>query len=728
MLKIRDLIRGRLPLLLTLLLGSCATEWQLIPPPLELRKEVAPSAPSDSAQRGEVATRASAETPKPPAPPKSSTVKETAPAAAPADEKAEITLMFDQLPLPNFIQLVYGTILKANFSVDPQVATRTDLVTLRTSSLQTPSQVRQTARMLLKSYGIAVTDAGNFLRIVPDNTMQGYAPEIRRGRALPETPLPLRPIFQMVELNAVQTNEVAAWLGRMYGPRVTIVEDSVRNALLLIGQSDEVISAMETIGVLDQPRMRGQHSARIDPMFWSAQELSAKLIEILSAEGYRTSNNVNANTPVMVLPIQGINAVIVFAGDPAIVEHAVAWAKELDKSTNKQGGFFTYRVRYSDAQQLAVTARELLGATPAIPAATGTPAQAQSVRSRVVVNAATNSLIFQGSTEDYTGILNLLQQLDQPAKAALIEVTVAEVSLSDSEQLGVEWSYNRTNSNGTITGGTLGGLGIGTGGLTINLLRPDATPRIIINALASKNRARILSSPRVLARNGEVATIQVGQEVPIITSQQTTPTTGGTGGILQQVQYRNTGVILKVRPIIHAGDRIELEVSQEVSTPQNTTTGVSTSPTISTRKVDTKLSLKDGATVMLGGLMSRNQSTTKGGIPILMDIPVLGQLFSVDTDTMSNTELMILITPYIVADDKDAQAITDAFRDRMGDWARKASPAVSKQGDANPRLPVDPAQNMTGGAQALPPIPAGNLPNANPPPTAGTTPSVVTKP
>ncbi len=727
MLKLRGLTRGTLPVLLTVLLASCATESPLIPPPLELRKEAAPNTTTDSAQRDEVATPVSGETPKPPAPPKSSTVKQAPPATAAADEKAEITLMVDQLSLPNFIQLVYGTILKANFSVDQQVATRTDLVTLRTPSVQTPSQVRQTARMLLKSYGIAVTDAGNFLRIVPDNTMQGYAPEIRRGRALPETPLPLRPIFQVVELNAVQTNEVAAWLGRMYGQRVTIVEDSVRNALLVSGQSDEVVSAMETISVLDQPRMRGQHSARIDPMFWSAQEMSAKLIEILSAEGYRVSNNTNANTPVMILPIQGINAVIVFAGDPAIVAHAVDWAKELDKPTSKQGGFFTYKVRYSDAQQLAVTARELLGATTAIPATAGTPAQAQTARSRVVVNAATNSLIFQGSTEDYTGILNLLQQLDQPAKAALIEVTVAEVNLSDAEQLGVEWTLNQANVGGAIwTAGTLGGLGIGTGGLTVNRFSLAGSPRMIINALASNNRARILSSPRILARNGEVATIQVGQEVPIITSQQTTPTTGGTGGILQQVQYRNTGVILKVKPIIHAGDRIELEVSQEVSTPQNTTTGVSTSPTISTRKVDTKLSLKDGATVMLGGLMSRNQSKTKGGVPLLMDIPILGQLFSVDTDTSNTTELMILITPYIIADDKDAQAITDAFRGRMGDWARKASPPVSKQGDANPRRPGEPAQNLVGGAQALPPIPA-DLPNANPPPAAGTTPPIVTK-
>ena len=197
---------------------------------------------------------------------------------------------------------------------------------------------------------------------------------------------------------------------------------------------------------------------------------------------------------------------------------------------------------------------------------------------------------------------------------------------------------------------------------------------MVINALATDNRARILSSPRILARNGETATIQVGQEVPIITSQQTTPVTGGTGGILQSVQYRNVGVILRVKPIIHAGDRIELEVSQEVSSAQSTTTGVSTSPTISTRKVDTKLSLRDGATVLLGGLISSNQSNNESGIPILKDIPGLGQLFKVNNDSNNNTELMVLITPYIISNDNDAQAITDAFRNQLGAWSKASAP------------------------------------------------------
>jgi general secretion pathway protein D len=730
-----SIYRYAFPALAAAILGACATEEAFLPPPLSgMRKDAPLLLKSPDAQRKAAATTevTVTETPKPPVLKRLDTIKEPPPPAPPGKEKADITLMFDQLPLPNFIQVVYGNILKTNFNVDAQVASRTDLVTLRTAQPQTPSQVRETARMLLKSYGIAVTDVGSFLRIVPDNTLQGYAPEIRRGRALPDTPLPLRPIFQLVELDAVNTGEVAVWIGRMFGQKIALQEDGSRNALMISGQSEDVSAALETIRILDQPRMRGNSSTRISPIFWSADAMSQKLIEILSAEGYRVAGTGSASTPIIVLPIQAINAIMVFASDPAVIAHIVHWAQELDKPAQKGGGFFTYQARYTDGEVLAKTIRELLAGIPGpaqpVVGGIGVPPPAQA-RAGVVVNSATNSLIFRGNMEDYTSILNLLKELDQPARAALIEVTVAEVTLSDAEQLGIEWSYNRSNANGTITAGTSGGLGIGTGGLTINLLRPDASPRMLINALASNNRAKVLSSPRILARNGETATIQVGQEVPVITSQQTTPTTGSTGSILQSVQYRSTGVILKVKPIIHAGDRIDLEVSQEVSTAQSTTTGVSTSPTISTRRVDTKLSLKDGATVLLGGLMSSNQSNTRGGIPILKDIPGLGQLFRVDTETTNKTELIVLITPYIMSDDKDAQAITNAFRNQLGNWAKtRAAPGMPPTTEPLQLKGDAPALSMPGAKpQALPSANEGQQPLPQPLthlPAQGTVPPV----
>jgi general secretion pathway protein D len=694
--------------LASVLLSGCATEQALVPEPLTWQQERSVSQQLEN-KRPELTTTAISETPKPPVATKMDTMKASGIAASPSTEKADITLMFDQLPLPNFIQVVYGNILKASFSVDAQVTARTDLVTLRTAQPQTPTQIRETAKMLLKSYGVSVTDVGNLLRIVPDNTLQGYAPEIRRGRALPETPLPLRPVFQLVELEAVSQNDVGSWISKMFGQKVTLADDGTRNALMISGQSEDVAAALATIRILDQPMMRGRNSTRISPMFWSADEMSKKLNEILSAEGYRVAGaGAGVNIPIIVLPIQAINAIMVFSSDPAIIAHVVQWAKELDKPAAKGGGFFTYAARYTDGQDLAKTIRELLG---------GVPGQPQTGKSRVVVNAATNSLIFQGGMDDYTSILNLLQELDQPAKAALIEVTVAEVNLTDAQQLGVEWAMDSNNGGSAVwTGGTLGGLGIGKAGLTLNGFNAAGSPRMVINALANNNRARILSSPRVMARNGETATIQVGQEVPVITSQQTSPTTGGTGGILQSVQYRNTGVILKVKPIIHAGSRIELEVSQEVSSAAATSTGVTTSPTISTRKVDTKLSLRDGATVLLGGLMSSNTSKGDVGIPLLKDIPGIGQLFRVNNDTNTKTELMILITPYIISDDKDAHAITDAFRERLGDWAKPsalttpvkplAAPANAAPGNALPPSPDKPAIQPAADTTSAPALPA----------------------
>jgi general secretion pathway protein D len=188
--------------------------------------------------------------------------------------------------------------------------------------------------------------------------------------------------------------------------------------------------------------------------------------------------------------------------------------------------------------------------------------------------------------------------------------------------------------------------------------------------LASKSDAQILSSPKLMARNGETATIQVADEVPILTSTTTTPgvLTGST--TTNTVQYRTAGMILKVRPIINSGSRIDLDISQEVSNVKSLTSGAITSPTIGTRKVDTKLTLRDGSTVMLAGLISNDNNSSDGGVPLLKDIPGIGSLFKNESMNKNKKELIILITPYIINDDFEAESITNAFQSTLGDWAR----------------------------------------------------------
>ncbi len=693
-------MRALLALLAGLLLGACAADKPLLPEPLVKPRtesrlgELVPVLGNPDAPDAAALVTSIQSTPKPPPAGKLSTVKPGTPVVA-AKEEANITVAFDQMPLPNFVQAVYGLILKKTYSMDPQVASRKDLVTLRASTLQTPAQIENAARLLLKTYGVAVSDlgAGNY-RITPDNTQTGYAPEILRGRALPEVPLALRPIYQLVELQAVRSSELVGWLSKIFGPKVSIIDDAPHNTLILSGQADDVTAVLAAIQVLDQPLMKGRQSQRINPVFWSADELAKKLVDILTAEGYSATNVAGSagQFPINLVPIPGINALIVFAADPAVMQHITDWAKDFDKpnlSRGSGGGYFTYKARYTNAENLATTMKAVLGEAQTPPEQkipTGAVVVGPSIPvakpGRVIVNAATNTLIFQNSDQNHTQLLNLLQELDKPAKSALIEVTVAEVTLDDTNQLGVEWAFGASGANyvgGTLAGVALGngglavtGLGIGTGGLTVARLSSAGDLRAMLNLLATSSKANVLSSPRILARSGEAATILVGSEIPTINMQQTNAATGGVG-VLQSVEYRKTGIILTVKPIIYSGDRIDLDVTQEVS--DSTRVGVAGSPIIDTRKVDTHLSLKDGTPVLLGGLISQNNSRSDNGIPFLKDIPIAGQLFRTNTDNNHKTELLVLITPYIVADDHDAQEITDAFRNQLGEWARPKPPA-----------------------------------------------------
>lgn len=672
------------------ILVGCSTE-PILPAPLSLPQKTSPANESivgSKSKDGSELVRTNL--PSPPEPERLLTGNPPAP-QPPAEEKPEISVAFEQIPVPGFIQAVYSNVLKRNINLDAQVAQRQDLVTFRSGSPQTKSQLEAASRLLLKSFGINVVDAGGLVRFVPDSTTLGYLPEIRRGWALPSTPLPLRPIFQLVELRAVRHTDIATWLTTLYGGRVKVTEDPARNAVMLAGNSDDVLAAIEAIQVLDQPSMNGRQSVRITPTYWAADELSKKLAELLQVEGYRVGNTPGglASFPITILPVSAVNAIFCFAGDKKILDHVVDWARELDSPTSRASrAFFSYRVQFNDAQRLATTLEKIIsGNSPAVAAGSATSA---TKIPRVVVDAGSNTIIYQGNSEDYGQIRSLLETLDKPAKEALIEVTVAQVDLTDHKELGVAWLAKAANLDGSkITYGTLGGLTLGTGGFSYARVDSAGVARLMIDALANSNRATVLSSPRVIARNGETATIQVGHEVPIITSQQTTPVTGGNGGILQTVQYRTTGVILSVKPVIHSSDQVEIDVSQEVSSAAATNTGVNTSPTFATRKIQTKLTLKNGSTVMLGGLISSDKTGGRAGVPLLMDVPVIGQLFRTDTIDDNRTELIVIITPYILSSDEDAIAVTEAFKSRLGPWAQTQSGATPAVGPAilSPNLP-----------------------------------------
>lgn len=621
-----------------------------------------------------------------------------APVSTPADG-SDVTLSavtLDGLPLPQFVNTIYATILKRNVSLDPAVQSRTDLVSLRTGKPQSAAQLSDAVKAVLRAYGVTVNEFDGLVRVVPSASTTGVSPEIIRGRAQPDVPGSLRPIYYLLQLDNISQANVTGWVRTMFQGRVTVTEDPPRNAIMLSGQSDSVMAAVEAVQTLDRPSLRGRYSARITPVFWSAADLATRLVEVLGAQGFDASQNAVGSSPILILPIAPINSVVVFAVSDEALNHTLRWARELDQTPSTRGGgrYVTYYVRNTDAAGVAKTLQEVLGGGASAASVAGATAPRPAGSSRVVVNAAANSIIIQSSPAEYQQIYGLLQELDRPARSALIMATVAEVSLTDDEQFGFNWLLKQFSAGGYQVNGGMGPKPTGgvtsASGIALNIAKLAGDPRALLTALATSSRVRVLSNPSVVAINGQTASIQVGEDVPVLTSQISNANTGtGSGqGILQTVQYRNVGIILRVKPVIHSGGRIDLEISQEVSGVKDAATGLGNSPVVTTRKVDTRLSVVDGNTMLIGGLIREQRDGTNAGLPYLKDIPVAGALFrSSATDKITRTELVLLITPYVLEDDFDSRAMTEAFKDQFP-WGKDLPLAV--------KAPRDPALAMPG--------------------------------
>lgn len=707
------------------LLSACQTPMQPLPGPLQYEHSPAAQGRILMGERTQTATEISTlpQAPRTVAPAGAAPGPQAAASAPSSNEPVSIAI--EQTPLPTFIQILYGSVLKVPYTIDPAVMSRTDPVTFKSSQPLTRERIQQLAQSLLQSYGLTVADFDGLVRIAPVGGQQAPSSiPVLRSAESPIPPGDQRPVFQYIELQAVRVPDMSQWLKMMIGSRVTLQEDVTRNSFLLSGNARDVRAALDLIEAMDQPRLRGRSARRFSPVNIGAQDLAMRLSEVLGAQGYAVAVNSTNPAAIFILAIPSISSVLVFARNEQIMAHVQRWVLELDRP-NKNAGtnnlLFTYPVKYADAQELARTLGELLGGVVSAAPTSGTGGTGGTNQSspprvtggRVVVNNATNTLIIRGTSPDeQLQIRQLLRELDRPTKSAMIEVVVAELSTGELERLGVQWSYldpfNQADNRSVQIGG---------GGLSISYASNARQLLAAINALASDNKGRVLSNPKVMARNGETATISVGRDVPVLTGQQTTlsgtspigSSDGVATGVIQTIQYRNTGVNLRVRPVINSGNRLDLEVSQEVSSVAAGETGVGSNPIISNRKIETKLSLRDGSTVLLGGLISRDTSTTNAGVPLLKDIPGLGALFRNRQDSTNQTELLVMITPYVINDDFESEEITAALHKTFGDWAadlpvaRKVPvPEDAGRGATDEPAPPSPAPAPPGNAATVP--------------------------
>ncbi|TWB45982.1 type II secretion system secretin GspD [Nitrospirillum pindoramense] len=281
---------------------------------------------------------------------------------------------------------------------------------------------------------------------------------------------------------------------------------------------------------------------------------------------------------------------------------------------------------------------------------------------RVVADERRNALLIFGSGAQYALLEQVLTRLDAPREQVLIEATIAEVTLNDQLNFGVQWFLDRGSSTVGFSNTTGSTVGASYPNFNYTFLTPNT--RVVLNALSSVTDVQVLSAPRLMVLNNETARLQVGDEVPVVV-QSATSTLTSDSAVVNSVEYHDTGVILEVTPRINRSGAVVLDVNQEVSTVTNTTTSGIDSPTIQQRKITSVVNVQDGETVALGGLISDTSSRTGAGIPYLRDIPVLGRLFGTDGHTKGRTELLVFLRPVIVRDATRAREVTDALRASM---------------------------------------------------------------
>jgi general secretion pathway protein D len=326
---------------------------------------------------------------------------------------------------------------------------------------------------------------------------------------------------------------------------------------------------------------------------------------------------------------------------------------------------------------------------------------------RITPDTADNSIVVYSNQEDYRIIERSLRELDRPRLQVAIEATVAEVTLTDALQFGVQYFFANRNSNVGLlpaTGGAVAAPAATAASATatadassavqtaiqsaflqrvlpgLNLvLGAEAQPKVILTALSNLTNVKVLSAPSVVVMDNQPALLQVGNEIPISTGAATVLTNPNTP-VVNTIEMRNTGVILKVLPHVYANGQIQMEIEQEISNVVNPTQ-VTLTPTISQRRVHSTIAVTSGQTVLLGGLISDQDQSTKAGIPLLSDIEVIGNLFGTRSGQKVRTEIIMFIKPRLIRNSVDSRSVAEEFRSRL-EMMRDGRPFVSDEGRA----------------------------------------------
>ncbi|MGK0374575.1 MAG: general secretion pathway protein D [Arenicella sp.] len=561
----------------------------------------------------------------------------------------DIVLNFVDIPIAEAARMILSDQLGKEFSISPEVQGQVSLnnqIGLATSDLV------PTLEVLLSSVNARLVIQGNNYRIVPgaENSVS-----ISQGH------------FEIIPLRYIDAAEFAKLL-QGYGVSATPIKKG--NLLALNGSNSKIKKVRELARSFDINWLKGMSIGIFPVDNTSAETLRGELVELFGAEIDK-----NQAQALRIIAIERSNSIMVIANQADSVKMMGEWITRLDKSGGASNqAFFIYRVQNGRATDLAKLLESMFGNTNQLSnddeRSRTTPRSLTNLKSknnfRVVADESTNSLIVTGSPHYYKAVREAMKQLDSTPLQVLVEARIMELTLSDDLQYGLEWYLNGSRGSSNTRGG------LDFRGAGISAIQPGFSyvverageVRAALNGLADDSRLKVLSSPSLMVLNNRTASILVGDEVPIPT-RQAVSNISPEAPTVNEIEYRNTGILLTVSPRVNSGGMVTMEISQEVSSVINNTTSQIDAPTIQQRQLNSTVSIRDGQTVVLGGLIREQSSSREAGVPLLKNIPALGKLFSTTTDVSKRTELIVLITPRVISNGQDTDAITQEYRQKM---------------------------------------------------------------
>ncbi len=614
-----------------------------------------------------------------------------------------VVFNFDNADIYEVIR-VMAEIMKISYIIDPRVK---GVVNIHTSGQIASKDVFPIFQSILKLNGATAVKKDGFYEIVP----LGEAKKLPVSPMIPEPGKPVseeRYTIQILSLKYIPVTEVSKMIKPFLSDGADIVEHPPHNILIIGDLASNVKKSVDIINLFDLDIFTDLR-IRIYPVINADVTEVTKEMERIFAS-FEVSTKSGRGVGITFTPITRINSLLVVSSIPNIFEKVEGWLKELDKipTEGTKYSVFVYYVQNAKAKDLAevlkqvfvttkekkaefkekVTAPEYprgvkpIPTTPSTPSPTATPSKEEGSAAtegeiHIVVDETNNALVIRAFARDYKSILEAVKKLDIYPKQVLIEMLLAEITLDDTYKFGIEWarflSSSPPNAQEVVVQGrpptdpfSLAATTVASAGVRYSIVELGGRISAAISAAADDNRLNVISSPHILASNNKEAKIQIGTSEPLLTNTYTTTSTSTIGVIEGTIEYKDVGIILAVTPRISDAGLITLEIEIEKSDADTKSVfGRTDVPYFNKKTAKTTLSVLQGQTIVIGGLIEDRRKRNKGGVPLISRIPLVGALFGKHDFQDKKTELVLLMTPHIITDHIQSKTVTDEFKEKV---------------------------------------------------------------